>query len=104
MKIRNLIQVGLLGTAMAFMAGAQPARSERPDVEKDIRHRDQLARQVEADKRSVDHEREEWRRSSWYAAGRESRELRNAENRLNHDTAELRALDERIALEMNRLR
>ena len=107
MKIRNLIQVGLLGAALAAAQPQYPQydnRAEHHDVQKDMRHRDELARRVEADRRAVDHERDELRHSKWFAAGQESRELRKAEDRLNRDSAELRALDDHIAREMNRWR
>ena len=116
MKIRNLIQVGLMGAALAVSAGAQPQydggrgydnrdyRAERRDVQRDIRHREELARRVEADRRAVEHERRELRHSNWFNAGHESRELRRAEERLDRDLNELRSLDKHIARDTRRFR
>ena len=111
MKIRNLIQIGLLGAALTVSASAQQydpryadQRTERRDIQRDMRKRDELARRVEADRRDVEHERNELRHSNWFTAGRESRDLRRAQERLNRDAAQLRALDEHIARDMDRVR
>ena len=116
MKIRNLIQVSLMGAALTVTASAQQygprynggygydQRAERRDISRDIRHRNDLARRVEKDRRDVEHERRELRHSNWFNAGHESRELRRAQERLYRDSAELRALDEHIARDMHRVR
>ena len=117
MNIRNLIQVGLIGVALSATANAQQydprydnggggvryeQRAERGDLRRDLHRRDELARRVEKDRRDVEHERRELRHSNWFNAGHESRELRNAQNRLDRDYAQLRALDEHIARESRR--
>lgn len=116
MKIRNLMHVGLLGAALTVSATAQQydprydgggryafdQRAERRDVERDVRKRDELARRVEADRRDVEHERNELHRSNWFTAGRESRELRRAQDRLNRDLSQLREMDEHIARDLHR--
>ena len=120
MKIRNLIQIGLIGAALAVSASAQPQqqydprydngggaprydqRAERGDLRRDLHRREELARRVDKDRRDVEHERRELRHSNWFNAGHESRELRRAQDRLDRDSAELRALDARIARESNR--
>ena len=114
MKIRNLVQVGLIGAALAVSASAQQygpqyngpydQRAERRDISRDMRRRDELARRVEKDRRDVEHERRELRHSNWFAAGHESRELRKAQERLDRDSAELRALDEHLNRDMRRVR
>jgi hypothetical protein len=60
-----------------------------------MRHREDLLRRIEADRRAVEFERGQLRRANWFTAGRESRELRHARERLDRDLAELRALDSR---------
>lgn len=113
MKIQNWIQIGLLGAALTVAASAQQQydpqyeggggqRAERGDLRRDLHRRDELARRVEKDRRDVEHERRELRHSSWFNAGHESRELRNAQDRLDQDFAQLRALNEHIARESNR--
>ena len=115
MKMRNLIQVGLLGAALTVAASAQQQqqydpryeggggqRAERGDLCRDLHRRDELARRVEKDRRDVEHERHELRHANWFNAGHESRELRNAQNRLDRDFAQLRAIDEHIARESRR--
>jgi len=115
MKIKNLIQVGLLGAVLAVGVSAQQygppqyngpydQRAERRDISRDMRKRDELARRVEKDRRDVEHERRELRHSNWFNAGHESRELRRAQERLNRHLAELRALDEHINRDMRRVR
>lgn len=116
MKIRSLIQVGLIGAALTLSASAQQypqyeggqyggnQRAERRDIQRDLRRRDELARRVEKDRRDVEHERRELRHSNWFNAGHESRELRNAQARLDRDSAELHALDEHINRDSRRLR
>jgi len=113
MKIRNLIQMGLIGAALAVSASAQQygpppqqynggyeqryeQRADRRDIWRDVRHRNELVRRVEQDRRDVEHERRELRHSNWSNAGHESRELRAAQERLNRDLYELRAMDNHI--------
>lgn len=110
MKILSLVQITLMSAALVTSAsaaqpyGAQPdQRAERRDISRDMRQREQLARQVEQDRRDVEHERQELRRANWFNAGRESRELRRAKDRLNRDTAALRALDQHLAYDLKRV-
>ena len=122
MKIRNLATIGLMVAGFAAMAQAQsyygggynaPGRyseqrfdqrrfDERRDIGRDLRVREDLARRIEADRRAVEHERWELNHSPWFAAGRESRELRAAEERLERDMREMRALNGDLNRDFNR--
>ena len=107
MKIRNLMTIGLIVAGFATMAQAQsyygggynptPAgryvTEQRRDIGRDLRVREDLIRRIEADRRAVDHERWELRNSRGFAAGHEYRELRAAEERLECDRRELRAMN-----------
>ena len=108
MNIRNLMTISLMAAGFATMAQAQsyygggynnaPAprfvneNHERRDIGRDLRVREELVWRIEADRRAVEHERWELRNSSGFATGHEYRELRAAEERLECDVRELRAL------------
>ena len=100
--MKKLIQVVLLASAALSVttAQAQPQYNGggyyNRDVQRDLRRREKLERQVDADRRAVDKERRELRHSNWFNQGHERRELTNAERRLERDLTELRALDAHI--------
>ena len=119
MKIRNLMTIGLMVAGFATMAQAQsyygggynaPGRyaagreqrfDERRDIGRDLRVRENLMRRIEADRRAVEHERWELRNSPWFAAGHEYRELHAAQERLENDYRELRAIDRDVNRDFN---
>ena len=119
MKIRNLMTIGLMVAGFATMAQAQsyygggysPAGryaeqrfDERRDIGRDLHQRNALVARVEADRQAVNHERWELNHSYGYAAGHESRELRAAQERLDCDTRELRALSGDLNRDFGRTR
>ena len=121
MKIRNVMTIGLMVAGFATMAQAQsyygrgydaPGRyaereqrfDERRDIGRDLRVREDLIRRIEADRRAVEHERWELRNSRGFAASHEFRELRAAQERLERDYRELRALDRDVYHHFNRER
>jgi len=118
MKIRNLMTIGLMMAGLAAMAQAQsyygggyyaPGRyaerdrrfGERREIGRDLRVREDLVRRIETDRRAVEHERWEARNSPWFAAGHEYRELRAAQDRLDNDIRELRAIDRDVNHDFN---
>ena len=113
MKIRNLMTIGLMVAGFATMAQAQTyygggynsgggERFERRDIGRDLRVREDLERRIEADRRAVDRERWEARRAPGFVAGHEYRELRQAQERLECDLRELRALNGDLNRDFNR--
>jgi hypothetical protein len=124
MKIRNLMTIGLMVAGFATMAQAQsyygggysPAGryaeqrfdnqrfNERRDIGRDLRQRNALLARVEADRQAVNHERYELNHSYGFAAGRESRELRAARERLDCDMRDLRALGGDVNRDFGRTR
>ena len=115
MKLRNLMTVGLLMAGFGAAAQAQSyygggynqpgryaeQRYERQEIGRDLRQREALERRVEFDRRAVEHERWELRRSPWFAEGHEWRELRAAQERLECDVRALRAFDRDVNHDFN---
>jgi hypothetical protein len=89
MKLRNWISVGWMAAGLAMTAQAQEPYHRGGEM-RETGGRFELRRRVEADRRAVEEERMEFRRTGSF---HEARELRMAQERLERDLRMLRGFD-----------